>query len=204
MPQFCCWFCAICRAHFVKLVRMFSWFEYIWKYFWTVIHFSATRDVLYLHQNAILQHQSQIGNNVMVKYCKAGCYLSLHWAHILNFSPTTPHCFGRTDVTATVWPWCEEERRLRGRGGRKHNVGIRTHSEGKEERKEKCWLKRRRKSIKRAPSDWQLAKVFSAKVSRTARLLSLVLPSPFCSPLPLPLFHPSLASSPIITLSPPS
>lgn len=50
-------------------------------------------------------------------------------------------------------------------------------------------------------SDWQLAKVFSVEVSRTAQLLSPVLPLSFC--FPLSLSHPSLASSPIITLSSP-
>lgn len=52
-------------------------------------------------------------------------------------------------------------------------------------------------------SDWQLAKVFSVEVSRTAQLLSPVLPFSFWFPLSLPLSHPSLASSPIITLSSP-
>lgn len=43
-------------------------------------------------------------------------------------------------------------------------------------------IEKRRKSIKRAPSDWQLAKVFSVEVSRTAQLLSLSLSPPLSRP----------------------
>lgn len=67
----------------------------------------------------------------------------------------------------------------------------------KRETQSETLIEKKEKNQSSSPSDWQLAKVFSVEVSRTAQLLCPVLP------LFLPPPHTSLATSPIITLSSP-
>lgn len=87
------------------------------------------------------------------------------------------------------------------RNVKKQNVGIWAHSEGREGRKVKCWLKRGENQSSKAVWLTACQGVFCGGVKSST--IALLRPPYLFLFLPLSLSDPSHASSPIITLSSP-
>lgn len=134
----------------------------------------------------------------LLKKCWNSALITLKQDRIFNFQPNLCRCFRTTDVTVAVWPWRQHK-------GREKRRALASGHILKEKRDAKWNADWKEEKINQARlSDWQLAKVFSVEVSKNS---TIALPRPpllfLFPPLSLSLSHPSLASSPIITLSSP-